>query len=31
MALAANAESLARIDAFAKDFDLGTPVAKGRP
>jgi cytochrome c-type biogenesis protein CcmH len=31
MALAANAEAIARIDAFAKDLDLVPPVAKGRP
>jgi cytochrome c-type biogenesis protein CcmH len=31
MALATNSEAVARIDAFAKDLDLGAPVAKGRP
>ncbi len=31
MALAANAEAVSQIDAFAKDLDLTSPVAKGRP
>lgn len=31
MALAANAEAVARIDGLAKELDLPSPVAKGRP
>ncbi|WP_342162510.1 c-type cytochrome biogenesis protein CcmI [Methylobacterium sp. SD21] len=31
MALAANPEAVARIDGLARDLDLATPVAKGRP